>query len=151
MQRFTDLKVWQKAHLLTIRIYVLTQAFPEEEKYGLAAQMRRAATSISTNVAEGSKRAWARDYSRFLNIAQGSAAEVEGLLLLGRDLGFVSVETTAPLLEEVDHISRMLEALRQRVDRDGPRAADAARTRAALPSTLDAGRSTTGGAHARTR
>lgn len=121
MQAFTQLKIWQRGHLLAVRLYVLTQAFPAEERYGLSSQLRRAATSIPSNIAEGSKRPWPNEYSRFLNIAQGSAAEVEALLILARDIGLVSVERTAALLEEVDHVCGMLEALRQRVDRAGPK------------------------------
>ena len=119
MQRFTQLKVWQRSHLLAIRIHVLTQEFPSEERYGLTAQLRRAVTSVPTNIAVGSRCLAPSDYSRFLNIAQGFATEAEELLLLCRDMGFMAVETAAPFLDEVDHVCRMLEALRQRVDREG--------------------------------
>jgi four helix bundle protein len=143
MQRFTELKVWQRSHLLALRIYVLTEGFPTSEQYSLVSQMRRAAVSTPTNIAEGSKRTWGRDYSRFLNIAQGSATELESLLLFSRDLGLLSVEKTAPLLAEVETVCGMLERLRQRVDRDAlAPAATASRRPRSAPSTLNAQPST---------
>jgi four helix bundle protein len=144
MQRFTELKVWERSHILAIRIYALTRTFPEGECFGLTSQLRRAATSVPCNIAEGSKRLLPKDYSRFLNVAQGSASETEELLLLGRDLGLMSVEAAAPVLEEVDQVCRMLEALRQRVDREGHRPV-------ALPRRHQEPRSTTGAAAAEVR
>jgi four helix bundle protein len=77
MQRFTDLKVWQRSHALVLRIYQLTAGFPAEERFGLGVQLRRAALSVPTNIAEGSKRQGSQEYARFLNIAEGSLAETE--------------------------------------------------------------------------
>ena len=90
MQRFTDLRVWELSHGLALEIYKVTGGFPAEERFGLTGQLRRAATSVATNIAEGSKRESARDYGHFLNIAEGSVAEVEELLMLSRDLGLVA-------------------------------------------------------------
>ncbi len=87
MQRFTELKVWQRAHALVLEIYRVSAAFPPDERFGVTSQLRRAATSIPTNIAEGSRRQGPQEYSRFLNIAQSSAAETEYLLILSRDLG----------------------------------------------------------------
>lgn len=116
MQRFTDLKVWQRAHALALEVYRLTADFPAEERFGLTAQLRRAGVSVPANLAEGSKRQHQADYARFLNIAEGSAAETEYLLMLSRDLGYASPERTAPLLVEVTEIARMLHALRTKVE-----------------------------------
>jgi len=85
-------------------------------RFGLTAQLRRAATSVPTNIAEGSKRRRSADYARFLNIAEGSAAEIEYLLMLSRDLGYLTRQQAEPLLRETSEISRMLYALRVRVE-----------------------------------
>ena len=116
MQRFTELKVWQRSHALALSIYRLTQRFPAEERFGLVSQLRRAAVSVSTHIAEGSRRSRPLDYARFLNVAEGSVGEVESLLLLGRDLQFASADGVQPLLDETEEIFAMLYALRQRVE-----------------------------------
>ena len=116
MQRFTDLKVWQRSHELTLEVYRVTASFPSAERFGLISQLRRAASSIPTNVAEGSKRRSNQEYARFLNIAEGSLAESEYLLMLSRDLGFLSRESSETLLEEITEIARMLHALRGKVE-----------------------------------
>ena len=116
MQRFTDLKVWQRSHALVLEVYRQTAGFPHAERYGLVSQLRRAATSAPTNIAEGSKRKHPHDYARFLNIAEASLAETEYLLLLSRDLGYLPAATTETLTAEIGEISRMLCALRSRVE-----------------------------------
>lgn len=116
MQPFTDLKVWQRSHALALDVYRLTSTFPQDERFGLVSQLRRAAVSIASNIAEGSKRTHRKDYPRFLNIAEGSAAELAYLIILSRDLGFVAADRSQSLLAEIDEISRMLYALRQRVE-----------------------------------
>ena len=90
MQRFTELEVWRRSHSLVLEIYRLTQSFPSEEKFGLTSQIRRAAVSVATNIAEGSKRVARPDYARFLNISEGSLAETQYLLMVSRDLGYLS-------------------------------------------------------------
>ncbi len=115
MQRFTDLKVWQRSHALVLQIYRLTAAFPADERFGLVSQLRRAALSVSTNIAEGSKRNGNQEYARFLNIAEGSLAETEYLLLVSRDLIYATAKAIQPLLAEADEIARMLNALRAKV------------------------------------
>jgi four helix bundle protein len=89
MQNFRDLKVWQKAHAATLRVYECTKNFPPTERYGLTSQMRRAATSIPSNIAEGCVRSSDADFARFLHIALGSASELEYFALLARDLRFL--------------------------------------------------------------
>ena len=117
MQRFTELKVWQRSHALVLELYRLTADFPEDERFGLVSQLRRAVASVPTNIAEGSKRQHSRDYARFLNIAEASMAETEYLVILSRDLGFLNVESTKGILAESDEIARMLFALRKKVER----------------------------------
>ncbi len=117
LQRFTDLKVWQRSHALVLQIYRLTTGFPDDERYGLVSQIRRAAVSIPANIAEGSKRRRNYDYARFLNIAEGSAAEVDYLLILSRDLGLVTAKAAEPIRAELDEIARMLNGLRGKVER----------------------------------
>ena len=87
---YTKIVAWQRAHQLTVAVYRLTQAFPKAEMFGLTSQLRRAATSVAANVVEGSARNSKRDYLHFLNIAEASLRETEYLLLLARELGYVS-------------------------------------------------------------
>jgi len=119
MQRYTDLKVWQRAHQQVLRVYELTTSFPADERFGLTRQLRRAVASVPTNIAEGSRRSGAADYARFLNIAEGSLAETDYLLLLARDLRFAPADVVEPLRAEVDEIARMLFTLRIKVEREG--------------------------------
>lgn len=116
MQHFTKLEVWKRSHALTLGIYDLTKMFPQDERFGLISQIRRAASSVPTNIAEGSKRRTPPEFARFLNIAEGSLAEVEHLLVLGRDLHYATVERVRSFLKEVSEIARMLYALRLRVE-----------------------------------
>ena len=115
MQRFTELKVWQRSHKLTLEVYRVTAVFPSTERYGLVSQLRRAAASIPTNIAEGSKRESRTEYARFLNIAEASLAETEYLVMLSRDLGFLARDTADALMKEITEIARMLNALKKRV------------------------------------
>lgn len=118
MQRFTDLKVWQRGHGLALAVYKLSAAFPSDERFGLVAQLRRAMVSVPTTIAEGSRRRSARDYAHFLNIAEASLAEVEYLLMLSRDLGYLDEPTATKDINEATEISRMLYALRRKVEAD---------------------------------
>jgi four helix bundle protein len=116
VQRFTELKVWERSHLLALELYRQSASFPAEERYGLASQLRRAAVSVPSNIAEGAKRDSNPDYARFLNIAEASLTETEYLLMLSRDLGYVQVERAKALLAEIDAIARMLSVLRKKVE-----------------------------------
>jgi four helix bundle protein len=119
VQRFTELKAWKRGHELALRVYRLTAGFPTEERYGLVSQLRRAAVSIPTNVAEGSKRRGGNDYARFLNVAEGSLVEVEYLLMLSRDLGYVRSAVANPLLESAAEVGKILHGLREAVESAG--------------------------------
>ena len=87
--KFTDLVVWQEAHKLVLKVYELTQDYPDTEKYGLVSQMRRAAISIPANIAEGFKRHGLQDKIRFYNIAEGSLEELKYFFILSEDLGYI--------------------------------------------------------------
>lgn len=104
---FCDVVVWQKAHEFVLATYKLTGAFPDREKFGLTAQMRRAAVSIPANIAEGFAKRSRAEKGRFFNIAQGSLGECRYYLILTRDLGYGDTELLMGTLEEV---SRLLHA-----------------------------------------
>jgi four helix bundle protein len=108
MKNFRKLHVWERAHLLTLWIYKVTKAFPKEERYGLISQMRRAGASIPTNIAEGCVRTKGTEFGRFLEIALGSASELEYLLVLVRDLHMITSSDYEALSNEVIEIKRML-------------------------------------------
>ncbi len=116
MQRFTELKVWQRGHELVLKVYRMTTGFPPNERYGLTSQIRRAALSVPTNIAEGSKRLTAQEYSRFLDTAEASLAETEYLLMVSRDLGYITPIMADKAFVEVSELSRMLHGLRKKVE-----------------------------------
>ncbi len=111
MQDFRKLEVWQMAHRVTLDIYKLTASFPSDERFGLVSQLRRAASSIPTNLAEGCGRGSDQDFGRFVQIAMGSASEVEYMLLLAADLNYISQEGQRPLEQQTQSIKRMLASL----------------------------------------
>jgi four helix bundle protein len=112
---FKELKVWTKAHQLALHLYTATRDFPRQEVYGLTSQMRRAAVSIAANIAEGCGRRSDGELARFLQIARGSASELEYHLLLARDLGFLNEEEHQRMELKLIEVQRMLPALVQRV------------------------------------
>ena len=120
MQDFHQLKVWEKAHALTLDIYRLTRAFPRSEAFGLQSQMRRASVSIAANIAEGSGRSGRREFGQFLSLALGSASEVEYHVLLARDLDLIDVLAHERVTARVVEVKRMLTALQRRVRTPGP-------------------------------
>jgi four helix bundle protein len=98
-----------------LHVYRLTKSFPPDEKFGVTSQLRRAVLSVPTNIAEGSKRQTNPEYARFLNIAEGSLAETEYLLMLSRDLGYLPAATIKPVLADASEIAKMLHGLRSKV------------------------------------
>ncbi len=110
MQDFRNLKVWEKAHSLTLRVYEVTRPFPESEKYGLVSQLRRAASSVPANIAEGCGRT-GDELIRFLRIGMGSANELEYHLLLSHDLALLSDPDYAAAHSDVVEVKRMLASL----------------------------------------
>ncbi|WP_289055850.1 four helix bundle protein [Carboxylicivirga marina] len=115
MHNFRELKVWQKARHLVKDIYLLAKDLPEEEKFGLISQMRRASVSIPSNIAEGTGRRTDKEFGRFLDIAIGSAYELETQLMLCFDLDFITDDTFNELEIKVQEIERMVSALRERL------------------------------------
>lgn len=112
---YKDLIVWREAHQLTLEIFRLTDAFPSEQQFVLTTQMRRAALSVSSNIAEGSARKTSADFVHFLHMARGSLAELENQLLVVRHLGFA--DDIAAELESIARTGRMLTALIQSLTR----------------------------------
>ncbi len=111
MQDFRQLKVWEKGHCLALDIYRATSGFPKFELFGLTNQLRRATVSIPSNIAEGCGRGSDQDFARFLQMAMGSASEVEYQALLSRDLGYLSDTRYVQLTRDVIEVKRMLASL----------------------------------------
>jgi len=118
MKDFRKLQVWQKAHELTLATYHVTRGFPREELYGLTSQLRRGATSVPSNIAEGCGRGTDADFARCLQIALGSASEVEYQLLLARDLGIVERTAHQRVTRQCTEVKRMLTALIRKLTAD---------------------------------
>jgi len=105
---FENVIAWQKAHAFTILVYQLTRLFPDDERFGLTSQFRRAAVSIEANIAEGYKKISKADKLRFYNIAQGSLEECRTYIILARDLAFVSAEQYGQLYDTLENTSKFL-------------------------------------------
>ena len=118
MKAFRNPKVWERAHWLTLAIYKITGAFPKEELYGLTSQIRRSSASIPANIAEGCGRHGDPELARFLNIAAGSASELEYHLLLARDLSLLSSSDYDSLASEVTEVKQMLAGLIRKLNAD---------------------------------
>ncbi len=108
MRDFRELKVWWKGHRLTLDVYGATAGFPREESYGLTAQIRRSCASIPANIAEGCGRSGDAELARFMQIAMGSASELEYHLLLAHDLVFLNTEEHQTLSTKTQEVKRML-------------------------------------------
>ena len=111
LRTFKDLKVWQKSYGLCKQVYTLVRQLPADERFELSSQLRRAAVSVPSNVAEGYSRKTTADYLRFLWIASGSLGELETQLLLSKDLGLCRESAVAPVLDAAAEVERMLRAL----------------------------------------
>jgi four helix bundle protein len=118
MKDFHDLKVWQKAHQLTLAIYRATAVFPRAEQYGLTSQLRRASSSVAANLAEGCGRNGDAELARFCSIAMGSASELEYHLLLAKDLNLIPPPNYQELVSRATELKRMLTALIQKLNAD---------------------------------
>lgn len=115
---FRELKVWEKAHQLTLEVYKVTTSFPREELYGLTSQIRRSSASIAANIAEGSGRGGAAELGRYLQMAMGSASELEYHLLLARDLNILATAAYDLLEQRVTEVKRMLASFIQKLTAD---------------------------------
>jgi four helix bundle protein len=115
MKDFRDLKVWRRAHSVTLAIYECTRDFPREETYGIVSQLRRCSASVAANIAEGCGRVGNPEFGRFLAMAMGSASELEYFLLLARDLHYLPSEKYAGIVASVVEMRRMLNGLLSKV------------------------------------
>ena len=115
MGDYRKLELWNRSHQLALAIYRATASFPVAEKYGLAAQIRRAGLSIPLNIAEGCGRNSDRELRRFVKIALGSASQLEYQVLVSRELGYLDHSAADPLARELDEIKRMLARLVDRL------------------------------------
>ena len=115
MRDFKKYDIWKLSHQFTLEIYALTEKFPQKEIYGIISQIRRASTSIPTNISEGCGRDSDAEFNRFLTIALGSASEVEYLLILSKDLNFISKITFEKLDKDINTIKRKIYTLKQKL------------------------------------
>ncbi|MGA2466114.1 MAG: four helix bundle protein [Thermodesulfobacteriota bacterium] len=108
---YRDLEVWQKSMGLAKEVYQVTSSFPTDEKFGLTNQMRRAAVSIPSNLAEGHARSGTQEFKHFISMAIGSVAELETQILLSAELGYLNENRKSDLFEQLDIIGKMLRGL----------------------------------------
>ena len=119
IKTYRDLIAWQKAMTLAEQVYVMTREMPGDERFGLTAQMRRAAVSIPSNIAEGHARQ-GREFANYLSIALGSAAEIETQLLLGVEFGYLTEADLAPVVDLLTEVRRMASAIINRITSPKP-------------------------------
>ena len=115
VQSFRDLVVWRKSMLLVKQIYLLTRQFPRDERFGLMSQMRRAAVSIPSNIAEGQARHSTGEFIQFISNAEGSVAELETQLEIATDLGYCTAAQSEVVFALAEEVRKMLNSLRQRL------------------------------------
>ena len=108
---YRDLLVWQKGLELAYLLYEITRLFPQEERFGLISQIRRAAVSVPSNIAEGQAKYGKKEFIRYLYIAKGSLAELDTQCLIARKLGYVEEPQIKPILLQIDELQRMLYSL----------------------------------------
>lgn len=111
VKNYEDLLVWQKAHSLVLSVYQATKSFPNEERYGIVQQLRRAAASVATNIVEGFGRYSRKEYIQFLYISRGSLSETEYHLRLSQDLNYIKIEAYKNSKELIIEIGKMLNGL----------------------------------------
>lgn len=111
IKSFNDLLVWQKGHLLVIDIYKTTKTFPREELYSLGDQIRRAAVSVTSNIAEGFGRAGYKEKTQFYYLAKGSLTEIKNQLFISRDVGYISYKKFENLMDKSNEVDKLLQGL----------------------------------------
>ncbi len=116
MHNFKELKIWQKGRNFVKEIYLTVSKFPPEEKYALTSQMKRAAISILSNIAEGAGRGTEKDFARFLDIANGSAFELETQIYLAFDLEFINEKKLNNLIDNIEEIEKMIYGFKKRIE-----------------------------------
>lgn len=119
-KHYKDLIVWQRGMALAKMVYKLSLQFPAEERYGLTSQVRRAAVSVPSNIAEGQARHTTKEFVLFLSHAQGSLAELETQLLLSAELGYVRQESVGPGLREIEELQKMMAGLKRKLSESSP-------------------------------
>jgi four helix bundle protein len=115
VKHYKELKIWQKGMVLAKEVYRVTEKFPAAEKYGLAAQLRRAAVSVPSNIAEGQARSGTREFLQFLSHANGSLAELETQIILSVDLGYCGVPDVSSISQGIAELQKMLAAIRRKL------------------------------------
>jgi four helix bundle protein len=115
MEKFKQLKVWLKAHQLVVEVYKVTKNFPDDEKFALTSQMRRAAISVAANIVEGTKRKTIKDRKHFHNMADTSLEELKYYFLLSFDIGYIAKENGEALTQQAREVGRMLENLTKKL------------------------------------
>lgn len=118
MRDFQQLTIWQRSHVITIKIYTVTRSFPKEELFGLVSQMRRSASSVPTNIAEGCGRETVPEFKRFLTIAAGSASELHYQIIICKDLSCINHDLYTELSEEITQIKKMIYAYSNKLKLD---------------------------------
>lgn len=116
MRNYRELQVWTKAHSLTLELYRLSRLFPKEELYGIVAQLRRAASSIGANLAEGCGRQTQPEFARFVRVAMGSASELDYHLVLARDLGLLNDDGYKQVSKQLTDVRKMLASLLKTIE-----------------------------------
>jgi four helix bundle protein len=115
MRDYTKYDIWKDGIDISIVIYELTQSFPDDERFGLISQLRRAAVSISSNFAEGSSRSSEKDFKRYIEISLGSTFEVKTQLIIAQKLGYLDQKQLDEIVEKIDIIGKQLNALRNKL------------------------------------
>ena len=115
LESFDKLLVWQRAHSLVLKLYVVTNTFPKEEIWGLTSQIRRAAVSVPSNIVEGKARGSRKDFKRFLLIARGSLEEVKYQSLLAKELKYMNDEQYEEVAAMIDNVGRLLGGMIKKV------------------------------------
>jgi four helix bundle protein len=110
-KNFYDLRVWQKAHKLSIQIYKVTKDFPRDEQFGLTSQMRRASVSVTSNIAEGFGRVHLKEKVQFYNHARASLTELQSQVFISRDIDYIAIELSKEILENLQIVHKLLNAL----------------------------------------
>lgn len=108
MRDFANLQIWHKAHNFTLGIYKITDKFPKQELFGIVSQLRRCASSIAANIAEGCCRNGDKEFAQFLQVAMGSASESKYFLILSKDLGYIDEESFNSFTNQIDEILKMI-------------------------------------------
>jgi four helix bundle protein len=115
IRNFKDLRMWQQGIQVVKQVYLVTRSFPAEERFGLVQQMRKAAVSIPSNIAEGFNRRHLAEKLQFLGIAAGSSAELETQIIIAREIGCLDVKTTSELVQQVEILARMITSAAEKI------------------------------------